>query len=428
MLVYIIRFGRKSNLLYKRLVILMLTYLIVLYATSILIAPLNLYDEANFNVSKSADKKLKFILLWNAPQRIETLIFGSGHDSFVDHGCPVSDCYIVNSPYQYPERPLDSFDAIIFNFNDQFYRKMPSNESTIFSRRLQQRFIFFTQEPPPHINKILSGYRANYFNWTMSYRFDSDIQFLYGRIHPKATAPTSAPEVAIMIEETHHSYIRYNASNSRQVKPFKQHLAVAMISNCNTHGLREDYIKELKRYIPVDNYGKCDFNDESTVDDNWDPKIGLDYCKKSEFISSSPECYDVIETRYKFYLSFENSVCVDYVTEKFFHVMARNIVPVVYGGANYSRIAPPHSFIDARQFKPKQLAEYLLRLDQNEILYNEYFWWKKHYVVEAGEAQMARYGFCDLCRKLHHDNESKVYSPHMIYKWFSLKDQCVTKS
>ena len=318
MLVFSSRFG--SNLLFKWLVILMLTYLIVvLYATSIFLASLNLYDEANFNVAKSADKKLKFILLWNAPQRIETLIFGSGHDSFVDHGCPVSDCYIVNSPYQYPKRPLDSFDAIIFNLNDQFNSQMPSNESTQSSRRLQQRFIFFTQEPPPHINNIISGYRANYFNWTMSYRFDSDIQFLYGRIHPRASAPTSDAEVAIMIEETYLPYKRYNAwNNSRRVKPFKKHLAVAMISHCNTHGLREDYIKELKKYIPVDNYGGCDFNDESTVDDNWDPKIGLEYCKKSEFISSNPECYDVIETRYKLYLSFENAICVDYVTEKFF--------------------------------------------------------------------------------------------------------------
>ena len=262
----------------------------------------------------------------------------------------------------------------------------------------------------------------------MSYRLDSNIQFLYGRIHPKASAPTTDEEVAIMIKQAHLPLLRFNSSNKqvrrRQVISLKKHLVVAMISHCNTHGLREDYIKELKKYIPVDNYGKCDFNDESTVDDNWDPKIGLDYCKKSEFISSNPECYDVIETRYKFYLSFENSVCVDYVTEKFFHVMARNVVPVVYGGANYSLIAPPHSFIDARQFKPKRLAEYLLRLDQDEILYNEYFWWKKHYVVEAGEAQMARYGFCELCRKLHQDENIKIYNPSMIYKWFSLKDQC----
>jgi hypothetical protein len=46
-----------------------------------------------------------------------------------------------------------------------------------------------------------------------------------------------------------------------------------------------------------------------------------------------------------------------------------SVVPVVYGGANYSRIAPPHSYIDARQFEPKQLANYLKKLDANDTLF-----------------------------------------------------------
>jgi alpha-1,3-fucosyltransferase len=64
--------------------------------------------------------RIKTILLWNAPQRPEVVIFGTGHDAFVQHGCPVSDCELVNSPYQYPERPVDSYNAIVFNINDQF--------------------------------------------------------------------------------------------------------------------------------------------------------------------------------------------------------------------------------------------------------------------------------------------------------------------
>ncbi len=40
--------------------------------------------------------------------------------------------------------------------------------------------------------------------------------------------------------------------------------------------------------------------------------------------------YD-IQRVYKFYLSFENSLCRDYVTEKFF-TRAGNILPVVRGG------------------------------------------------------------------------------------------------
>ena len=34
---------------------------------------------------------------------------------------------------------------------------------------------------------------------------------------------------------------------------------------------------------------------------------------------------------YYFYLSFENSLCDDYITEKFFKMLKQNIVPVVMG-------------------------------------------------------------------------------------------------
>ena len=61
-----------------------------------------------------------------------------------------------------------------------------------------------------------------------------------------------------------------------------------------------------------------------------------------------------------FYLSFENSLCEDYVTEKLWAWLRRDIVPVVMGQANYSAIVPPHSVINALDFsEPRDLANYL---------------------------------------------------------------------
>ena len=132
----------------------------------------------------------------------------------------------------------------------------------------------------------------------------------------------------------------------------------------------------------------------------------------------------MIEAKYKFYLSFENSICDDYVTEKFFEIMNHDIVPVVYGGANYSRIAPPHSYIDALKFTPETLANYLKLLDASDKLYNEYFWWKGHYTVEAGLETMARNGFCELCKKLHQDQGIKNYKVSQLVSEWHPKNKC----
>lgn len=72
------------------------------------------------------------------------------------------------------------------------------------------------------------------------------------------------------------------------------------------------------------------------------------------------------EKQYKFYLSFENAICDDYVSEKLFHVLDYDTIPITYGGANYSKIVPHWSTIDALSFSgPKDLASYLKYLNDN---------------------------------------------------------------
>lgn len=183
----------------------------------------------------------------------------------------------------------------------------------------------------------------------------------------------------------------------------KTKLVAGLISHCPTHGRREDYIVSLRRTIKVDLYGDC----------------GQLSCPVS---NSSLGCHDFIESNYKFFLSFENALCVDYVTEKFFEALRRSIVPIVYGAVDYASIAPPHSYIDAGQYTPKELANLLLKLDKDDRLYNEYFWWKSHYRVESGLNQMSRHGFCDLCKKLHVDREVKSYD-NLVSQW-NVQAQC----
>ena len=85
----------------------------------------------------------------------------------------------------------------------------------------------------------------------------------------------------------------------------------------------------------------------------------------------------MLEKKYKFYLAFENSICIDYVTEKLWKVLPYDVIPVVLGGANYTKYLPKKSYIDVNDFQsPEELGKYLLKLDKNDDLYNEYFKWK----------------------------------------------------
>ena len=72
------------------------------------------------------------------------------------------------------------------------------------------------------------------------------------------------------------------------------------------------------------------------------------------------DCPATVERDYMFYLSFENSLCDHYVTEKLWQWLKKDIIPIVMGQNNYSAIAPPHSVINAMDFpEPKELATHL---------------------------------------------------------------------
>ncbi|EFX76413.1 hypothetical protein DAPPUDRAFT_248921 [Daphnia pulex] len=326
-------------------------------------------------------RDVKSILIWNAPERAEVVAFvNSARDGRnVFNSCPITECRIDLEA----SGTLDTYDAIVVNFNDQF-RLIDLPE---FRRKPHQRMVFFTQEPPPALKGYDFRRYANYFNWTMTYRTDSDIPLTYGRITKREKTLTNTEM----------------ASNSGN----KTKLVAWMATQCLTDGRRESYVKELKRHIDIDVYGLC----------------GRLSCARHPVDISHPRCYDKLESTYKFYLSLENSICRDYVTEKFFKIIQRRIVPVVYGGADYERIAPAGSYIDARRYHPAQLADYLRRLDADDTLYQEFFRWKKDYAVEAGVASMARRGFCHLCSRLHHDQTVKTYVD-LTSHWQHPSDEC----
>lgn len=78
----------------------------------------------------------------------------------------------------------------------------------------------------------------------------------------------------------------------------KKKNAIWFVSNCQSVGGREKYVEELSKHMIVDVFGKCGNEIK---------------CPRDE------DCFKkIVEPEYYFYLSFENSLCQDYVTEKLF--------------------------------------------------------------------------------------------------------------
>ncbi|KAM5245520.1 alpha-(1,3)-fucosyltransferase 4 [Ctenodactylus gundi] len=205
-----------------------------------------------------------------------------------------------------------------------------------------QRWVWMNFESPSH-SPGLSGLAGSLFNWTLSYRADSDIfvpyGYLYPRRHPGDLPHGPAPPLAQ-----------------------KRGLVAWVVSHWDERQARVRYYRQLSQHVPVDVFGRAGPG-RPLPDSGLLPTVG----------------------RYKFYLAFENSQHRDYITEKLWrNALLAGAVPVVLGPdrANYERFVPRGAFIHVDDFpSPSALAAYLLFLDRNPAVYRRYFHWRRSYAV-----------------------------------------------
>ena len=272
--------------------------------------------------------------------------------------------------------------AVIFHLQSH---NLMSNRPYLLSlkRPPEQRWIFYTREAPP-LNPGQATMRQwnSLFNWTMTYKLDSDIRF------------TTGAEII-----PNQKYQGGFDPNKNYLEGRKK-MAIALISKCHQHRLT--VVKKLKEHIDVDIYGKCGKR-----------------CKPYD------SCYSSIP-QYKFYLAFENAVCRDYITEKtLINAFEKGTVPVIISGANLSNpvLIPPKSYINARDFKTiKDLANYLKKIGSQPKLYNEFFKWRDHWSLYPIGRNPKDFP-CHVCEKLYEPNQQvKVYND--IASWHGLKENC----
>jgi len=329
--------------------------------------------------------KEKRILYWNDFYGARNFGFCCGRSPYIKHNCSCRNCYTSKDR----DSNISSYDAIVFHGRSLNKHDLPVTRSP------HQLYVFLALESAAYPGSVKFKDYNSYFNITMTYRQDSDVFLPYGRV-----VQAIDPEKPI---------------KKSKKKKKKNHLAAWLVSNCKTSSRREELVRELEKYLPPDSihiYGEC----------------GHRNCP-----GKSPEerddCWDMIENKYKFYLSLENSICRDYVTEKLFEALKHDVVPVVLGGADYHNILPKHSFINMLDYKNmSHLAEHLVELDKNEEKYSKYLQWKSRYRVLN-----SRYDFnqahCNLCQLVHdYSNSGREKVIEDLNKWFITDSNCRTTS
>ncbi|KAI6198790.1 Glyco-tran-10-N domain-containing protein [Aphelenchoides besseyi] len=241
----------------------------------------------------------------------------------------------------------------------------------------EQRVMILLPEAPGRepVQKGLAKIPKNYMNMTVGYMRSMDIFKPYDAMIKQKTTTKQWEEIVKRIKA--------------KSKP-----AFIVYSHCNADSEREKYIAELQKYFPVDTFGKC----------------GDGRCDKT--------CMEQNIKDYHFYIAFENNICEDYITEKFYRSIKKLILPLVLNDSIYRDLVPKNSYIAVDTFKTvSELATYLQFLLDNNEAYLQHFEWTKEYSLNS-PALFTR-SYCEICRNAHDKNFHRVYED--IADWFGPK-------
>ncbi|XP_038560508.1 alpha-(1,3)-fucosyltransferase 7-like [Micropterus salmoides] len=266
----------------------------------------------------------------------------------------ISRCFLTHN--------ISSFstaDVVVFHHQElsRGLSSMPLHQH----RPASQHWVWLSMEPP--INNANLTQLNGLFNWTMSYRRDADISIPYGK------TMLGGDGLGFQAPLNRSCFVSW------------------VVSRYRPHQARAVVYQSLKKYIPIEVYGK------------WNKKPLSD----KELLPTIAKCL--------FYLSFENSETTDYISEKLWrNAFQAGAVPVVLGPsrATYEALAPPGSFIHVSDFKSTaDLAAYLKHVAADRQAYEEYFQWRSTHRIKTITDWRER--LCHICVKYSSLPANRVY-------------------
>uniref|UniRef100_A0A183CNR7 Fucosyltransferase n=1 Tax=Globodera pallida TaxID=36090 RepID=A0A183CNR7_GLOPA len=227
----------------------------------------------------------------------------------------------------------------------------------------------------------------NYFNASIAYHSESTIYIPYEQFTP-ITAQTPPEEI-------------WSEEEIRRQLSLKKRLALQLVSNCNAPSGRDVLTKQLQKLMELDVFGRCN------------GKPCDQKCFQQEFDS------------HFFYMAFENAVCPQYVTEKFWNALHHLVVPVVLSRSVLNGTGIPDDvYIAADDFGSAEgLAEHLKTLQMDTAKFLSYFNWTKKYRKHWEHNEPT--ALCQLCEIAHKQlrkDEFSTYTVQMDKFW--TKKEC----
>lgn len=250
-------------------------------------------------------RDLKYILVWTLN---ETSEMGTRQEPFISQECMYSNCYLTDNKFLLGN-DYTQFDAIVFDvrmFVNLLKKGLPD------SRSYNQKYILYSHVSSDDV-PVCSVLADNYFNWTWTYRFDSDIFAPFIEVKDlEGNVVAPKPEVNWIFNMT-----SLDVSVLRNLMHKKK--AVAWIVNkCVT---RNDRMLKAKRYQKIFRANELDFD--------------IFGCGNQECPAEG--CLKAIERDYYFYYAPEDSNAKDYVTKEVVIGYNHYAVPIVDGVADYKK-------------------------------------------------------------------------------------------